>query len=110
MFDRQGSTQKATPAHVRVRTPAARLAVMAFVLGIVIGVAGLKLTSAEGRVARAPETPTHLVKPGETLWDLAGQYGPEGGDPRSYVYRLQRLNGLEGTLSPGRLLKLPQAK
>lgn len=35
------------------------------------------------------------VKEGDTLWDLAKEYGPEGADIRRTVYEICKLNNLQ---------------
>ena len=92
---------------VRVNAPAARLAVIAFVVGVLIGAIGLKLGSAEGAAQPAPTAVAHVVQPGETLWGIARTYGPSGGDPRRFVYRLEKMNDLSGPLLAGQVVRLP---
>ncbi len=58
-----------------------------------------------GRLLRLPPSwgvPTHRVQEGETLYDLAGQYGVS-------VYTWRRVNDLEedSTLAPGQVLRVP---
>ena len=49
------------------------------------------------------------VAPGDTLWDLARRYSPPGADPRAYVDRLVRANGLAGRpLQAGMRLRFPR--
>lgn len=48
------------------------------------------------------------VRPGESLWSLAGRYAPAGFDPRAYVDALTALNHLSGPLQPGTRLRLPR--
>jgi hypothetical protein len=50
-----------------------------------------------------------VVRPGQTLWDLADRYAPEGVDPRSYVDAVVRLNDLGGRpLAVGERVRLPK--
>lgn len=51
---------------------------------------------------------TYVVRPGDTLWELARSLcGPEG-DPRPLVDWLIAANGLDGALiQPGEELRLP---
>jgi hypothetical protein len=49
----------------------------------------------------------HLVVPGDTLWALAVSVGGDA-DPRAYIDRVQRLNGLSTAALPvGRVVLLP---
>lgn len=65
-----------------------------------------------GRAAEQPAEPAssrrYLVRPGDTLWDIArSQVGPEG-DPRAIVEDIRSTNGLDtATLTPGVRLILP---
>jgi LysM repeat protein len=48
----------------------------------------------------------HVVQPGETLWELADDAGPER-DPREVVDRIIRTNDLDGgRILPGQTLVL----
>ena len=50
---------------------------------------------------------SHVVQPGETLWQLARQADPQR-DPREVVDRLIRANELDGgRIIPGQQLVLP---
>jgi LysM repeat protein len=49
---------------------------------------------------------SYVVKPTDTLWSIATRY--YAGDPREGIWKLQRRNGLTGTLLvPGQRLVLP---
>jgi LysM repeat protein len=61
-------------------------------------------------VQQRPSEPawSHVVQPGETLWQLAGKADPER-DPREVVDRLIRANELDGgRIIPGQELFLPR--
>ncbi|MGH3103470.1 MAG: LysM peptidoglycan-binding domain-containing protein [Gaiellaceae bacterium] len=48
----------------------------------------------------------YVVRPTDTLWSIAATH--YAGDPREAIWKLQRRNGLEGTLlRPGQRLVLP---
>jgi nucleoid-associated protein YgaU len=48
----------------------------------------------------------HVVKPGDTLWEIAA--ARYAGDPRAAVWRIQERNGLVGpSIRPGMVLYLP---
>jgi Tfp pilus assembly protein FimV len=58
--------------------------------------------------APADRAPRALaVRPGDTLWGIAGEYAPDGLDLREYVDALIELNGLEGALQAGARIRLP---
>jgi hypothetical protein len=48
------------------------------------------------------------IQPGQTLWDVAERYAPEGMDPRAYVDAVDDLNDLEGPLLAGQRIRLPR--
>jgi LysM domain len=65
--------------------------------------------------ARSPVSPSEprgggtiaVIRPGDTLWDIAGRYAPEE-DPRVVVGRLLALNGLGGRpLQAGTRIRIP---
>jgi hypothetical protein len=49
-----------------------------------------------------------VLASGETLWDLAGRYGPKDTDPRAYVDAVIELNQLAGAPQAGAKIKLPR--
>ena len=48
-----------------------------------------------------------VLRPGQTLWEVAARYAPKGSDLRAYVYELERLNHLGGAPQAGARLVLP---
>ncbi|HEX2030394.1 MAG TPA: LysM peptidoglycan-binding domain-containing protein [Actinomycetota bacterium] len=60
--------------------------------------------------ASVPSLERHVVRAGETLWDIArARVGPEG-DPRPLVEAIRRANGVRpGELVPGLELAVPAA-
>lgn len=53
-------------------------------------------------------TATHVVRSGDTLWDIAVAAAPAGSDVRTTVEDLKRLNGLTSSLiTPGQVLVVP---
>ncbi|WP_165950466.1 LysM peptidoglycan-binding domain-containing protein [Actinomadura sp. GC306] len=64
---------------------------------------------AGGREDRAPVAhETVVVKPGETVWEIAVDADPDD-DPQLVVQRILDLNGMGGdpTVRPGQQLRLP---
>jgi hypothetical protein len=80
---------------------------------LALGLAGLLAGDSSGGVA-ADERPsratrTLIVRPGDSLWDVAAAHAPEGTDPRAYVDALVELNDLDGGAVPaGARLRLPR--
>ncbi|MFC4858505.1 LysM peptidoglycan-binding domain-containing protein [Actinophytocola glycyrrhizae] len=60
--------------------------------------------------AVAPSVPSETtvvrVKPGESLWELAGRVAPAS-DASVVVERIRELNGVEGLVRPGQPLTVP---
>ena len=55
-------------------------------------------------------TDTYRVVAGDTLWDIAEERSEDGGDVRSTVRSIQRMNELDGALIvPGQVLIVPAA-
>jgi nucleoid-associated protein YgaU len=53
-------------------------------------------------------TTDHLVVSGETLWEIAGEYTPEGVSVRHTVAAIAHLSGLDGPeIHPGQVLTVP---
>ena len=58
--------------------------------------------------ASSPSAPEAVVlAPGDTLWDVAERYAPEGTDPRAYVDLLLAANDISGAPSAGARIVLP---
>jgi len=79
----------------------------AFVLLFVISVSSvLGYNDATGM--DSPEYIVVRVQSGDTLWGLAGQYGPENADIRMLVYQISHINGVTAdTLQPGMEISIP---
>ena len=84
-----------------------RLAVVAVIVGLVLGLAsfGRQADATRTPEAQAAEAVLVVVQPGDTLWEIARSLTPEG-DPRPLVEELSELAG-GGTLQPGQLLTIP---
>jgi hypothetical protein len=87
--------------YVRRRITAALLA--AVVIGLGAPAAARVVTGGPAQ----PLTRNYLVRPGDTLWDIAVATDP-GSDPRSVVDHIVIGNGLEGGhIVPGQTLVVP---
>ncbi|MBB4904869.1 Tfp pilus assembly protein FimV [Actinophytocola algeriensis] len=69
-------------------------------------VVGLGALSGAVEPAVPSETTVVRVKPGESLWELAGRVAPRS-DASVVVERIRELNGVEGTVRPGQPLTVP---
>ena len=84
-----------------------RLAVLAVVAGMVLGLAsfGRQADATPTAEARAADAIIVIVQPGDTLWAIAESLDP-GADPRSLVDALSDLAG-SSSLQPGQQLVIP---
>jgi nucleoid-associated protein YgaU len=79
---------------------ASRLLLLGAVLAAALALAAPRLSSGAGSEER------YVVRPGDTLWQLAVER--YGGDPREGVWRIRERNDLAGAaLLPGTALYLP---
>jgi hypothetical protein len=90
-----------------------RLLVLAVLIGVVAAVVatvgatwGPPASAATGPVA--PLTVTVVIGPGETLWDVASRYVPDGRDRTAWVAEVAADNGVDaGALRPGTPVAVP---
>lgn len=77
-------------------------------MAVALSAAALVAGRAGAGGVHQPSFRTHLVQPGETLWEIAeALVGPEE-DPRPVVHRLVEVNQLPGgALRAGQRLRLP---
>jgi LysM repeat protein len=72
---------------------------------LALALIALALSTARPSRGASPEV-RHVVRPGETLWEIAAER--YAGDPRAAVWRIEQRNGLtRGPLEPGTVLYLP---
>lgn len=76
-----------------------RLAVFAVMLAAVLGAALGFSGSSTATSESGPEVRTEMivVQPGQTLWEIAGEYA-DGGDVRGAITELEQLNALESSM------------
>lgn len=78
--------------------------VLFFLLSIVANVAGTEKHSLDDK----DNYIVVEVKSGDTLWDIAKLYGPEGKDIRRVVHKISLINDIgPGDLRPGQDIKIP---
>ncbi len=77
-------------------------------VGVALSAAGMLAGRAGAGGTQEPSFRTHVVEPGETLWEIAGAIvGPQE-DPRPVVYRLVEVNDLgSAAIRAGQRLRLP---
>lgn len=103
-----GAVRRRVARQQRVAIARRRVVVGSFLIVMVVGLllGGGIVRSAPATGPSSPRTVT--VRAGETMWDLARRFGPEGGDPRAYIHQIVELNSLEGAPQAGARLKLPR--
>ena len=100
--DRSRQRRRHRAAIRRRRAGLALVAVVTIVLSIFAGGPDASApASAQGAPRRI------VVQPGQTLWEIAARYAPDGVDPRVYVDAIDELNRLGGTLPAGARIRLP---
>jgi hypothetical protein len=78
------------------------------IISITVIVVLLLLASAGHATLDASETMSYRVKGGDTLWEIAGDYGPENTDRRAVIAVIERINGVDaGSLQVGQIIDIP---
>ena len=78
------------------------------IISITVVLVLLLLSSASHATGEVGETFDYRVKPGDTLWAIAEDVGPEGRDIRAVISTIERINQLEGgILQAGQVLEIP---
>jgi hypothetical protein len=68
---------------------------------------GTMLIGGSAPASRAGTPPAITVREGDTLWEVADRYAPDGVDLRAYIDAVVALNDLGPTLQVGDRLRLP---
>jgi nucleoid-associated protein YgaU len=94
-FDRSSSLSVRPAMRSRTPSPAVFLRRRAVVLAVVLAITGGAVQVADtlggGGIERVAVS-TYVVRPGDTLWGIAGQLAPER-DRRDVIDELRRANG-----------------
>jgi nucleoid-associated protein YgaU len=105
-----------TPARVAVLLTVIAVALVLLLAGTVAALAGgdTSAVPVPGAVASATvtadggEQATHLVRSGDTLWDIATAHTEPGDDVRDTLLDIKRANGLSTSMiTPGQVLVIP---
>jgi nucleoid-associated protein YgaU len=68
----------------------------------------LLLASAVQATPDPTQTTSYRIRGGDTLWQIAADYGPQGMDRRQVVSVIEHLNDLDaGTLQVGQVIEIP---
>ncbi len=87
-------------------TASIRLLVIISLIAMIL----LLLASSVGAGQLDGSTLEHRVVPGETLWEIAGEYTPDGESVRGTVSAIRRLSEIDGSvIHPGQVLTVPVA-
>lgn len=69
---------------------------------------GAGVTDALAARSGGPQTVSVTVQPGDTLWEYAQEYAPEGTDVRDWVIEVQRFNELPSAeVTAGSQISIP---
>jgi hypothetical protein len=68
---------------------------------------GTMLIGGSAPASRAGAPRAIIVREGDTLWQVADRYAPDGVDLRAYIDAVVALNGLGPTLQVGDRVRLP---
>ena len=105
-------TGPSEPRRHRARVPARvrRRRFLVALCSVVVAVAGLHGGTGEGSALASREGAPRavLLERGDSLWDLAERFAPEGADARAYVDALVELNDVAGAPLPGTRIRLPR--
>lgn len=78
------------------------------IISIMVIVVLMLLASASQATGEVTATISYRVHPGDTLWSIAQEFGPDGQDTRSIIATIERINELDGAmLQAGQVLELP---
>lgn len=84
--------------------PSVRLGVLLTALVAVF----LLIGGAAGAEGPAPEPEPYTVEAGDTLWAIASEHMPSGGDVRQAVVSIKELSGITSSvIYPGQILLVP---
>lgn len=83
--------------YVRRQLAAGIIVIATFLVG------GAFLLNSEPQVVEMVQV---TVQPNDTLWSLAEEYAPNT-DPRDWIYEVNEMNTILGTLKPGQILTVP---
>lgn len=90
--------------NLMLRRAAAAAALAATLVLALLGSGG---GTAQAIRSHAPEAV--VVRPGQTLWDIASRYAPASTDPRAYVDEVLALNHLSSPPAAGVRIRLPRS-
>jgi Tfp pilus assembly protein FimV len=94
----------------RTKVRPARLAALVAAFSVAVVGAGRAAGSDADSEPLRPSLASHLVRPGDTIWEIARSRVGTSGDPRPLVEAIREVNGLpDATVDVGQLLLIPPA-
>ncbi|MPZ73849.1 MAG: LysM peptidoglycan-binding domain-containing protein [Nitriliruptorales bacterium] len=106
----QGTQHPVPGSHARCRPVflVRRLIVALVVAAMVVALASLWALRSEASSGDKAVAAMVVVGPGETVWDIAHEYVPDGVHPQAYVAAVVRHNEVDpAAIVPGTVLELP---
>lgn len=77
------------------------------ILALILALLFIFVIYMSGRAYTTPDTTTsYIVKPGDTLWEIAEKYCPNHHTGNT-VFKIERLNHIDGYIVPGQVLTVP---
>lgn len=77
------------------------------ILALILALLFIFVIYISGRAYNTPDTTvSYTVQPGDTLWEIAEKYAPTY-HTGNVVYKIERLNGIDGYIVPGQVLEVP---
>ena len=109
MFGSGVDIEQAFGHAVRMRRTYVRRRLVALALLVTVLAIGAPAAARVVHPEPGPATATYVVRPGDTLWSIAGRVAPDQ-DPRAVVDAIGAANDLPGGgLVPGQALQVPAA-
>lgn len=94
--------QKKMPARIRDKQRKENI-----ILALILAFLFIFVIYMSGRAYTTPDTTTsYIVKPGDTLWEIAEKYCPNHHTGNT-VFKIERLNHIDGYIVPGQVLTVP---
>lgn len=81
---------------------------MTIAILMIISITGTLIGANQAESLTKPVYSEIIVQSGDTLWNLAEQFGPDGKDLREVVYEICRINDISAdSIYPGQAILIP---
>jgi FOG: LysM repeat len=82
---------------------------MTIVFLMFISIAGTVIGANNSQSLTKPACSEVIIQSGDTLWDIAQEFGPNDKDVREVVYDICRFNDISAdSIQPGQMILIPQ--